>query len=210
MAAMAAVADGGRLLNAGAGRSVSIERQLAFGGANFVADRVDVDDARVPYEFVGEVWRCSIDRMSDVPSETYDGVFANYVLEHVARPFEAAGEVRRVLKPGGVFATSIPNPSAPQFRLARRTSSWLHEKIRGVEAWDVVYAFRDPNDLARILTRAGLVVECVAQFPGAGYYLDRFPGLRRVGRGYDALVERAQLQSLMGDACIVARRPART
>ena len=44
------------------------------------------------------------------PDATFDAAFCIEVLEHVPNPFGAMGEVNRVLKPGGVFLVSVPNP----------------------------------------------------------------------------------------------------
>lgn len=40
----------------------------------------------------------------------FDNVFTIEVLEHVPNPFGAIAEIHRVLKPGGVWVVSVPNP----------------------------------------------------------------------------------------------------
>jgi SAM-dependent methyltransferase len=44
------------------------------------------------------------------PDGTFDYVFMIEVLEHAPHPFATASEVRRVLKPGGTWVVSVPNP----------------------------------------------------------------------------------------------------
>ncbi len=44
------------------------------------------------------------------PTATFDRVICSEVLEHVTDPFAAAGELVRVVKPGGLFAVSVPTP----------------------------------------------------------------------------------------------------
>jgi len=39
---------------------------------------------------------------------SFDGVFSNAVLEHVAKPWLVAGEIERVLKPGGILSVNLP------------------------------------------------------------------------------------------------------
>jgi SAM-dependent methyltransferase len=44
------------------------------------------------------------------PDGTFDNVFTIEVLEHVPNPFGAIAEIHRVLRPGGVWVVSVPNP----------------------------------------------------------------------------------------------------
>src|SRR5439155_590057 len=44
------------------------------------------------------------------PNASFDRVFMIEVLEHTPTAFQTAGEVYRVLKPGGVWVVSVPNP----------------------------------------------------------------------------------------------------
>lgn len=44
------------------------------------------------------------------PDASFDSVFMIEVLEHVPCPYHTMGEVRRVLRPNGVFVVSVPNP----------------------------------------------------------------------------------------------------
>ena len=44
------------------------------------------------------------------PDGSFDNVFTIEVLEHVPNPFGAIAEIHRVLKPGGVWVVSVPNP----------------------------------------------------------------------------------------------------
>ena len=41
---------------------------------------------------------------------SFDFVFMIEVLEHVPRPYDTLGEIRRVLRPAGVLMLSVPNP----------------------------------------------------------------------------------------------------
>jgi len=50
-------------------------------------------------------------------SETFDVVAAGELLEHVRFPRALVGEVRRILRPGGVFVGSVPNAFRVQNRL---------------------------------------------------------------------------------------------
>jgi len=74
------------------------------------------------------------------PDESFDVVYSHQVLQHLSRPVEALGEMRRVLKPGGLLAVReadfggfIWSPSDP---LLDRWMAVYHELTRrnGAEA----------------------------------------------------------------------------
>jgi SAM-dependent methyltransferase len=44
------------------------------------------------------------------PTAGFDRIICSEMLEHVADPAQATGELTRVLKPGGVLAVSVPTP----------------------------------------------------------------------------------------------------
>lgn len=201
---VAALDDGARLLNIGAGSSVTIEDQLHAARNGFTVDRVDVDDPTVAHPVVRD---CRIGSIEALPlaDGVYDAAFANYVMEHVHDLDAAARETRRVLRRGGMLIVSVPNPSAPEFVLSRLTPLWLHRAIRGREAWPTVYAFRTPDDLAARFEQHGFETLSVYRFPFVTGYLHRYPLLRQIGTAYDGVVARLHLRSLMGNACIVWR-----
>jgi SAM-dependent methyltransferase len=199
-------AGGARLLNLGAGQSTTIESQLADAGVRgVVCDRVDVEDPVVDHPLAGRTWVASADAMGEAPSGAYAAVFANYVFEHLPDPDGAIAEVRRVLRPGGLAVVSVPNPSAPQFRIAARTSVGFHALVRGRESWEVAYAFRTPGELARRFEAGGFRVLAVERFAQTHQYLERFPVLGGLSRRYDDLVDRRGWTRLMGDACLAFR-----
>jgi len=69
----------------------------------------------------------SLDKMS-FPSNTFDLIFLNGVLEHVRREImqPALAELKRVLKPGGKLLVEFPPWSSPFEPLAlARESAWL-------------------------------------------------------------------------------------
>lgn len=47
-------------------------------------------------------------RATDLPSESYDLVYASHVLEHVDHDLDALAEIRRILAPGGIAVLPVP------------------------------------------------------------------------------------------------------
>lgn len=196
-----------RILNIGAGRSVSIERQLVRRARRFVSDRVDVEPCAVDHPAIGTCHVCPVEAMTPLPAAVYRAAFANFVLEHVQNPALAAREIFRVLRPGGLFLATLSNPRAPEFRLARHTPLWLHRMVRRGEAWRTVYAYRDVPDLARRFEGAGFVVGEVRFFPCVESYLAALPPLGIAGRLYDRALVRLRAERCMGQACLAFAKP---
>lgn len=48
------------------------------------------------------------DNSALIPADRFDAVVCTEVLEHTLNPFEAADEIRRLLKPGGVALITVP------------------------------------------------------------------------------------------------------
>ena len=85
----------------------------------------------------------------------FDHVIASEVLEHIPDDVAAIGELRRVLKPGGTIAVSVPR------RWPERICWALSDEYHEVEGGHVrIY---DPKDLAAKLTATGLRLD------GRGY-----------------------------------------
>jgi SAM-dependent methyltransferase len=93
---------GGRVLDAGAGEC--IYRPL-FEGRRYVAVDRGVGDEGWDY--------AKLDALADLEripfgADSFDFILCTETLEHVARPGSVLAELRRVLKPGGTLALSVP------------------------------------------------------------------------------------------------------
>lgn len=197
-----------RILNAGAGRSVSIEQQLTRAGCRYVCDRIDIESCRVDFPTVGECWQCSIDEMKPVRSGRYVAVFAHYVLEHVRSIRGASQELYRVLAPGGLLVVTVPNVSAPEFVLARHTPLWFHELVRGGRGWETEYAYSSISELLDVFIDAGFRLEEEERWPIVEGYLGKYPIAGRLGKVWDKTISSCRWRRLMGDVCVVVRKPA--
>ncbi|MCH9648536.1 MAG: class I SAM-dependent methyltransferase [Deltaproteobacteria bacterium] len=93
----------GRCLDAGSGRS-PWKQELVKRGFEVIS--IDVEDRAGEVDIVTD-----IQDMPEIEDSSMGTVLCTQVLEHVPRPWEAAGEVSRVLQVGGVLIGSVPHLS---------------------------------------------------------------------------------------------------
>lgn len=80
-------------------------KAIEFGGSNgFLAGLLE----GVAYEVAPNAPEGDVQDLSAYPADEFDFVILDEILEHVARPWVAVEEVRRILKPGGCLITSSP------------------------------------------------------------------------------------------------------
>ncbi len=203
-----------RILNIGAGKSTVVERFVAAAGINFTCDRLDIEDCTVDADFVGTTYIQSVDNMSEIPESTYDLAFSNYVLEHVINLVGAAAEIFRVLKPDGYYITSVPNPVAPEYVLARHTGFGFHKFVRAKlgkseEAWETAYSYKNIRSLLDLFESRGFSIEDLKYSSCVEQYFERFYLLKYMANFYDRFLSAIRKESIMGNAVIVLKKPAK-
>jgi len=82
--------------------------------------------------------------------ESFDLVTASNVLEHIPRTEAGLFEVRRILRPGGVFAFIIPNGAYLKAHLLRHS----HRSYHGLRA-RVHYTYHNARTIRQLLRRTG-------------------------------------------------------
>lgn len=106
------------------------------------------------------------DLCSDLPfaDGSFDLVYANFVVEHLAAPERAFAEWRRVLAPGGALLLLTSNRANPAIRLAQAVPQRMRVRVKhglaGVAERDVypaVYRANTMRRLDRMLGIAGFV-----------------------------------------------------
>jgi SAM-dependent methyltransferase len=195
------------LINLGAGSAAVLESRLAAAvGDGFCVDRVDERLFRVEHPRVGRQWQESIVHMPGVPDRHYDIAFANWVLEHVDDVGSTIREVTRILRPGGLMVATLPNPRAPEFRLAAHTPKWVHKAFLP-DSFETHYAYGSISRVREFLEGSGMSIERSLCAPVVGTYLSRLPWwVSWLGRAYDEVVVGLAVVPLCGAVVVAARR----
>ena len=160
------VGTGKRLLEVGCGSGAHLEYYCR--GNDVIAMDVDKPALEVVSERLGvkTVWG---DFATSLPfdSGTFDAVVAGETLEHMPYPTIFLGEIRRVLRPGGLFVGSVPNAYRYRNRL---------DVLRGLPI--------DPDpvhvqffSLASLHAMLSGVFEAIEIVPVRGKWSRRFPSL---------------------------------
>jgi SAM-dependent methyltransferase len=151
----------------------------------------------------------------------FDRAISVEMMEHVFRPDRAqvVAEIARVLKRGGRFAISTPNPSSPIEAAKRLAVRWpaLRRRLPSScfpEAADDAssyhpYRYHHPLTLGELrarLAQAGLAVEGARRFLWVPKTLP--DGLLAAGRGAEAVAEAVPLVARLGATTLVwGRKP---
>ena len=130
---------------------------------------------------------------------SFDVVVSDNVLEHLDDPVSVFREVRRVLRPGGVFLAKTPNRWHYVAIGASVTPHSFHRKFneaRGrasVDTFPTRYRANPRGQLARIARDAGLELVSVDFFEGRPEYLRRWGALYLLGAAYERIVNSTRL-----------------
>jgi len=125
---------------------------------------------------------------------TFDLVFANNVLEHLPDPNAVFQEVRRVLKPGGIFVVKTPNRFHYVAILARLTPFRVHRwvnRLRGrseSDTYTTKYRANSLGALRRLATAKNFKIVEMDLIEGRPEYLRLFWPAYVFGVLYERLV----------------------
>ncbi|OGS37771.1 MAG: hypothetical protein A2293_14830 [Elusimicrobia bacterium RIFOXYB2_FULL_49_7] len=129
-----------------------------------------------------------------LPDNSVDLAFSIYVLEHIECPDRFIAEVKRVLKPGGVFWMLTPNKHHYVPLIARWTNVLFHKwvnKKRGRQETDTFATFYRMNtrkDLNDCFEVAGMVLATMTTVEVSPNYLLWNPLVFLVGVAYERVV----------------------
>ena len=166
-------ADDLRILDCACGRGFYLNMYRYVSACRLVGLELEADVIRKAQRNVGHLPDITLTRGNiyalPFPDDYFDGVILSEILEHIEDDVAGLREVRRVLKPGGVVAITVPNANYPflwdpiNWTLERV----FHTKIRrgplaGIWANHVRLYERDA--LRSAVEQAGLVVEVERSF----------------------------------------------
>ncbi len=134
--------------------------------------------------------------------ETFDVVFASWVLEHLARPFHTFQSIARVLKPGGTFVFITPNGRHPLARLNQtmgRLGALQGKLVAGLygrspdDTFATHYRANSQHDLAQLAAQTGLRLTTLHAVPDPTYLAFNRLFFTLMTRIEDALPERRRI-----------------
>lgn len=181
-------------LGAGAG----IVTAMNFRGLAARVCGVDLDERVVKNSMLDE------GRISDAgeipyPDETFDVVFSDNVMEHIADPAAVFREVYRVLRPEGVFLFKTPNRSHYMPAIARLTPHKFHQfvnRLRGraeADTFPTLYRANSKAQVGNLAENSGLQIERLSRIEGRPEYLRFNPLTYLVGAAYERLVNSTEM-----------------
>lgn len=157
---LAELAPGTRVLDAGCGRGAALvpaAREVGPSGGVIGVDlswgMLELLHADLQCLGLAHAAAARMDVMSlAIPDASFDTVLTNFVLHLVPHPEGAAGELARVLRPGGHCAASVPSGTGPHWEFVSRLfRAFAH---RCTEPPRLPY--RPEFDLPTVLSSAGL------------------------------------------------------
>jgi len=131
--------------------------------------------------------------------DTFDVIFADNVMEHIADPAAIYGEVWRTLKPGGIFLFKTPNKTHYMPTIARITPHSFHEfvnNLRGrkeIDTFPTLYRTNTASSIQYWAQRTGFVDCRVRRIEGRPEYLRINSLLYAFGILYERIVNCARL-----------------
>jgi len=155
-----ALREGTIALEAGCGRTTRLaghrDRIVRLVG-------VDLDEpAGRENPFLDEFVVADLDDRLPFADDSFDLVYANFVVEHLRHPDRTFGEWRRVLRPGGHLVLLTSNRANPLMALAERLPDGARLTIKrrgagaaGRDVFPTQYLANTPERLARVAADAG-------------------------------------------------------
>lgn len=204
-----ALRPGDCMLDIGAGAGI-VEHMNFKGFARKVVG-IDLDERVLENPWLDESY---VGDATSTPfaDNTFDIIICDNVMEHIAEPAAFVSEVRRILKPGGIFMGKTPNKFHYMPLIARFTPTSFHRfynKLRGRETEDTfptLYKLNSRGDVERHFGGAGFRIESFELIEGRPEYLRISPITYVFGILYERLVNAIGLLRYFSILLIVSVR----
>ena len=199
-----------RVLDIGAGRGAT--PHMHFKGMAAEVAGVDVDDAVLKNPQLDRAVHSPDGALSAFEDDYFDLVISKDVLEHLVDPATYFREVRRVLKPGGLFMGKTPSGAHYVTIIARLTPLSFHKafnRMRGREVEDTfptMYRANSRGALASWAKEAGLTLVRVDFQEGRPEYLRFNPVTYFCGLLYERTVNLLGLDPLKAVIYVTMRK----
>ncbi|MFK7931466.1 MAG: class I SAM-dependent methyltransferase [Myxococcota bacterium] len=131
--------------------------------------------------------------------QTFDVVFCDNVLEHLENPETVFAEVRRVLKPGGVFLAKTPNYWHYVAVTASVTPLSFHQRFNAArgrkeeDTFPTVYRANTRRDLLKLASKTGMELVDCTRIEGRPEYLRRWASTYIAGTVYERIVNASEI-----------------
>lgn len=153
----ASIPAGSAILEIGSGPSNPTSRFLSTLGR---VTGVDVDREVLTNDALDTALVLSNDTYP-VPDAAFDACVSDYVIEHMKDPLRHLNEVRRILKPHGVYVFRTPNRFHYVALAARLTPHWFHELIAN-RLRNLPRGSHDPYPTHYRMNSRGAILQAVA------------------------------------------------
>jgi SAM-dependent methyltransferase len=190
------------LLDVGAGAGVV--KEMNFRGLARAVYGVDPDERVLANDSLDERHVGYGNQMPFFEDSKFDLVISNNVLEHLRREdiYPFFREVKRVLKPEGLFLTKTPNKFHYVPVLSRLTPTWFHRMVnrtRGMldeDTFPTCYMLNTAKEQRLAASRTGFRVRQILFFEGRPEYMRITPLSYICGMLYERAVNRLNLDRL--------------
>lgn len=171
------VSSGGEVLELGCGPDNPTTKFLAesfsaVDGLDIDADGIERNPhLRKAFVYDGLAW--------PIPEKQYDAIVSDFVLEHVEHPGQLIREIRRVLRPGGVFIFRTPCLWHYVSLASRLTPHFVHERLanrlrnlsdEAEDPYPTFYRMNSPRALRTLFAREGFRRRVLSSMEKEPYY----------------------------------------